>query len=41
MAMKRSKALEGSAQFCLDLQKNWELRQLDETNFLNIEHIAV
>jgi len=40
MAMKLSKALGGSAQFWLNIQNNWEISQLDESVFENIEHIA-
>jgi len=40
MAMKLSKALGGSAQFWLNLQNNWEISQLDESVFENIEHVA-
>lgn len=39
MAMKLSKALGGSPQFWLNLQNNWELSQLDEARFENIESI--
>ena len=40
MAMKLSKALGGSPQFWLNLQNNWELSQLDETDFEGIEPVA-
>ncbi len=40
MAMKLSKALGGSPQFWLNLQNNWELSQLDETDFEGIESVA-
>ena len=40
MAMKLSKALGGSPQFWLNLQNNWELSQLDESEFQNIELVA-
>ncbi len=40
MAMKLSRALGGSPQFWLNLNNNWELSQLDETDFENISHIA-
>ena len=40
MAMKLSKALGGSPQFWLNLQNNWELSQLDETDFMDIETVA-
>ena len=40
MSMKLSKALGGSPQFWLNLQNNWEISQLDEALFKNIEHVA-
>ncbi len=40
MAMKLSKALGGSPQFWLNLQNNWELSQLDETDFMDIKTVA-
>ena len=40
MAMKLSKALGGSPQFWLNLQNNWELSQLDESDFKDIEPVA-
>jgi addiction module HigA family antidote len=40
MAMKLSKALGGSPQFWLNLQNNWELSQLDETDFRHIDPVA-
>jgi addiction module HigA family antidote len=40
MAMKLSKALGGSPQFWLNLQNNWELSQLDESDFEAIKPVA-
>jgi len=40
MAMKLSKALGGSPQFWLNLQNNWDISQLDETDFEDIKHLA-
>jgi len=40
MAMKLSKALGGSPQFWLNLQNNWDISQLDETDFEDIKHVA-
>ncbi|MBU0568626.1 HigA family addiction module antidote protein [bacterium] len=40
MAMKLAKALGGSPQFWLNLQNNWELSQMDETDFEGIKLIA-
>jgi len=40
MAMKLSKALGGSPLFWLNLQNNWELSQLDETDFKDIDPVA-
>jgi antitoxin HigA-1 len=40
MAMRLSRALGGSAQFWLNLQTNWELSQLDEREYKNIEPVA-
>lgn len=40
MAMKLSKALGASPQFWLNLQNNWEISQLDTSEFKDIEHIA-
>ena len=40
MAMKLSKALGGSPQFWLNLQNNWEISQLDESVFEDIEPVA-
>ncbi|OEU68871.1 MAG: addiction module antidote protein, HigA family [Desulfobacterales bacterium S5133MH16] len=40
MAVKLSKALGGSPQFWLNLQNNWELSQLNYSNFKNIHHVA-
>lgn len=41
MAVKLSKALGGSPQFWLNLQKNWELSQINITDFDNIKQVAV
>ena len=40
MAMKLSKALGGSPRFWLNLQNNWEISQLNETDFKEIKPIA-
>jgi antitoxin HigA-1 len=40
MAVKLSKALGGSPQFWLNLQNNWELSQLNYSNYKNINPIA-
>jgi addiction module HigA family antidote len=40
MAMRLSKSLGGSAQFWLNLQTNWELSQLDEREYKDIEPVA-
>ena len=40
MAMKLSRALGASPQFWLNLQNNWELSQLDETDFNDIGPFA-
>ena len=40
MSIKLSRALGGSPQFWLNLQNNWELSQLDESNYKDIEPIA-
>ena len=40
MAMKLSKALGGSPKFWLNLQNNWELSRLNETDFDKIKPIA-
>jgi len=40
MAIKLSKALGASAHFWLNLQNTWELSQLDESDFEDIETIA-
>ena len=40
MAMKLSKALGGSPQFWLNLQNNWEIRQIDDTAYEDIKHAA-
>ncbi len=37
MAMKLSRALGASPQFWLNLQNNWELSQLDESDYKDIE----
>jgi len=41
MALKLSKALGGSPQFWLNLQNNWEISQVDERIFEDIQHVAV
>jgi len=41
MAMRLSRALGGSPQFWLNLQNNWELSRLNETDFENIKPVAV
>ena len=41
MAMKLGRAFEQSPQFWLNLQKNWELSQLDEANYEQIQPILV
>jgi plasmid maintenance system antidote protein VapI len=41
MAVKLSKALGGSPQFWLNLQNNWELSQLNYSNFKNIHHVGI
>ena len=41
MAMRLSKALGGSPQFWLNLQDNWELSHLNDSDFKEIEPIAV
>ena len=41
IAMKLSKSLGGNPQFWFNLQNNWELSQLDEAHFKNIEPIEV
>ena len=41
MAVKLSKALGGSPQFWLNLQNNWELSQLDYSEFKKIRQEAV
>ena len=41
MAMKLSKALGGSPQFWLNLQNNWELSHLEETDFKDIKLVTV
>jgi len=40
MAVKLSHALGGSPQFWLNLQNNWELSQVNYSNFMNIKPIA-
>ena len=40
MAMKLSRALGASPQFWLNLQNNWELCQLDRSDYKNIGRIA-
>lgn len=40
MAMKLSKALGGSPQFWLNLQTNWELSRLSESDFKKIKPVA-
>ena len=40
MAMKLSKALGGNPQLWLNLQNNWELSPLNNSNFENISSIA-
>jgi len=40
MAMKLSKALGGSPQFWLNLQMNWELSQINDSDFETIKPIA-
>lgn len=40
MAMKLSRALGASPQFWLNLQNNWELSQIDESDYKNIEPAA-
>ena len=41
MAMRLSKSLVGSPQFWFNLQNNWELSQLNEAHFKDIEPIEV
>ncbi|MDI6789244.1 MAG: HigA family addiction module antitoxin [Thermodesulfobacteriota bacterium] len=41
MAMRLSKALGGSPQFWLNLQDNWDLSHLNDSDFKGIEPIAV
>ncbi|MEJ2477964.1 MAG: HigA family addiction module antitoxin, partial [Desulfobacterales bacterium] len=41
MALKLSNALGGSPQFWLNLQNNWEISQVDERIFEDIQHVAV
>ncbi|MCF8146174.1 MAG: HigA family addiction module antidote protein [Deltaproteobacteria bacterium] len=40
MAMKLSKALGGGPRFWLNLQTNWEISQIDEMAYEDIEHVA-
>jgi addiction module HigA family antidote len=40
MAVKLSRALGASAAFWLNLQKNWELAQVDENRIPNIRKLA-
>jgi antitoxin HigA-1 len=40
MAMKLSRSLGASPQFWLNLQNNWELSQIDESDYKNIEPVA-
>lgn len=40
MAWKLSKAIGASPQFWMNLQNNWELSQIDETTFKELEKIA-
>ncbi len=40
MAVKLSKALGATPQFWLNLQKNWELSQVDATKFADIDPVA-
>lgn len=40
MAWKLSKAIGASPQFWMNLQNNWELSQINETEFNRLEKIA-
>ena len=40
MAMKLAKALGGSPRFWLNLQINWEISQLEETDFREVKPLA-
>jgi len=40
MAMKLSKALGGGPRFWLNLQTNWEISQIDEMAYEDIQHVA-
>ncbi len=40
MAMKLSRSLGASSQFWLNLQNNWELSQIDESDYKNIEPVT-
>ena len=41
MSMKLSRALGASPQFWLNLQNNWELSQIDDASYKNIDLVAV
>ncbi len=41
MAWKLSKAIGGSPLFWMNLQNNWELSQIDEAAFNQLEKVAV
>ncbi len=41
MAMKLSKALGGTPLFWLNLQNNWEISQIGETAYEDIEYVAI
>lgn len=40
MAVKLSRALGASSQFWLNLQNNWELSQLDESGYADIDTLV-
>lgn len=40
MAMKLSRAIGASPQFWLNLQNNWELSQIDESDYQSIKPVA-
>ena len=40
LAMKLSRALGASPQFWLNLQNNWEISQIKESEYQNIQSIA-
>ncbi|MBN1930517.1 MAG: HigA family addiction module antidote protein [Desulfobacterales bacterium] len=40
MAIKFSRALGGAPQFWLNLQNNWQLSQIDETDYEYIKHVV-